>query len=36
MTDFLTDSIKTAYDDFCTNNQSEWRMLGTKYKTQKI
>lgn len=36
MADFLTDSVKTAYDDFYTNDQSEWCMLGAKYKVQNI
>ncbi len=36
MADFLTDSVKSAYDDFYTNDQSEWRMLGAKYKAQNI
>ena len=36
MAEFLTDNIKAAYDDFYTNDQSAWRMLGAKYKAQNI
>lgn len=36
MSEFLTGSVKTAYDQFYTNDQSNWRMLGAKYKAQNI
>lgn len=36
MAEFLTDSVKTAYDQFYTNDQTAWRMLGAKYKAQNI
>lgn len=36
MADFLSDNVKTAYDQFYTNDQSAWRMLGAKYKAQNI
>lgn len=36
MAEFLTDSVKTAYDQFYTNDQSTWRMIGAKYKAQNI
>lgn len=36
MSEFLTESVKTAYDQFYTNDQSNWRMLGAKYKAQNI
>jgi len=36
MAEFLTDSVKTAYDQFYTNDQSTWRMLGAKHKAQNI
>lgn len=36
MAEFLTDSVKTAYDQFYTNDRTAWRMLGAKYKSQNI
>lgn len=36
MTEFLTEHLKAAYDDFYTSDQSDWRMLGAKYKAQNI
>lgn len=32
----LSSEVKTAYDDFYTNNDVAWRMLGAKYKAQNI
>jgi len=32
----LSEEVKTAYDDFYTNSDTEWRMLGAKYKAQNI
>lgn len=32
----LSEEVKTAYDDFYTNNDVAWRMLGAKYKAQNI
>jgi SAM-dependent methyltransferase len=35
-TNMLSEEVKTAYDDFYTNSDTEWRMLGAKYKAQNI
>lgn len=32
----LNNDFKTAYQDFYTNNDVAWRMLGAKYKAQNI
>ncbi|WP_443945444.1 class I SAM-dependent methyltransferase [Pedobacter sp. AW1-32] len=32
----LSTNIKSAYDNFYTNNDVEWRMLGAKYKARNI
>jgi ubiquinone/menaquinone biosynthesis C-methylase UbiE len=32
----LTKDFKTAYQDFYTNNDVAWRMLGARYKAQNI
>lgn len=32
----LTENVKTAYDNFYTNTDTTWRMLGAKYKAQNI
>lgn len=32
----LTDNLKAAYQDFYTDNDVAWRMLGAKYKAQNI
>lgn len=32
----LKEDFKTAYQDFYTNNDVAWRMLGAKYKAQNI
>ncbi|MBC7416662.1 MAG: class I SAM-dependent methyltransferase, partial [Pedobacter sp.] len=32
----LTENIKVAYDNFYTNTDTTWRMLGAKYKAQNI
>lgn len=32
----LTENIKTAYDNFYTQSDVAWRMLGAKYKAQNI
>ena len=32
----LSEEVKIAYDDFYTNNDVAWRMLGAKYKAQNI
>jgi ubiquinone/menaquinone biosynthesis C-methylase UbiE len=32
----LTTDFKTAYQNFYTNNDVDWRMLGAKYKAQNI
>ncbi len=32
----LTEDLKTAYQDFYTNNDVVWRMLGAKYKASNI
>lgn len=36
MAEFLSDNVKIAYDHFYTDDQSVWRMLGAKYKSQNI
>ncbi len=32
----LSEEVKTAYDDFYTNNDVAWRMLGAKFKAKNI
>ncbi|WP_421941646.1 class I SAM-dependent methyltransferase [Pedobacter sp.] len=32
----LSEEVKTAYDNFYTNSDVAWRMLGAKYKAQNI
>ncbi len=32
----LSEKVKDAYDNFYTNSDTEWRMLGAKYKAQNI
>lgn len=32
----LSSEVKTAYDDFYTNNDVAWRMLGAKYKATNL
>ncbi|MCX2573966.1 class I SAM-dependent methyltransferase [Pedobacter sandarakinus] len=32
----LSEEVKTAYDNFYTNNDVAWRMLGAKYKAQNV
>ncbi len=32
----LADNVKSAYDNFYTNTDTTWRMLGAKYKAQNI
>ncbi|KLT64076.1 bifunctional 2-polyprenyl-6-hydroxyphenol methylase/3-demethylubiquinol 3-O-methyltransferase UbiG [Pedobacter sp. BMA] len=32
----LSEEVKTAYDNFYTNSDVEWRMLGAKYKAKNI
>ncbi|MET4081251.1 ubiquinone/menaquinone biosynthesis C-methylase UbiE [Pedobacter sp. UYP30] len=32
----LTENLKSAYDNFYTNTDTAWRMLGAKYKAQNI
>ncbi len=32
----LSEEVKTAYDNFYTDNDVAWRMLGAKYKAQNI
>ena len=32
----LSEEVKTAYDDFYTNNDVAWRMLGAKFKARNI
>lgn len=32
----LTKNVKSAYDNFYTNTDTTWRMLGAKYKAQNI
>lgn len=36
MLQMLTEDLKIAYQDFYTNNDVAWRMLGAKYKAQNI
>lgn len=35
-TEMLSEEVKTAYDNFYTDNDVAWRMLGAKYKAQNI
>src|SRR6266705_1807865 len=32
----VSDSVKTAYDEFYQKHDEAWRMLGAKYKAQHI
>ena len=32
----LSEEVKAAYDNFYTDNDVAWRMLGAKYKAQNI
>jgi ubiquinone/menaquinone biosynthesis C-methylase UbiE len=32
----LSEEVKTAYDEFYTNSDTAWRMLGAKFKAQNI
>lgn len=32
----LSEEVKTAYDNFYSNSDVAWRMLGAKYKAQNI
>ena len=32
----LSKEVKTAYDNFYTQNDTTWRMMGARYKAQNI
>ncbi len=32
----VSDSVKTAYDEFYQKHDEAWRMLGAKFKAQHI